>query len=75
MLKSITQLIPEFKALFRFGDLASNGKNTARMIELFTPLHMIKQRQLKRASEASDAAISAEISKLRSFIVTNRTAD
>ena len=41
ILKSITQLIPEIKAMFRFKDLAKNTKGTARMIELYAPLHAI----------------------------------
>jgi len=41
VLKSMTQLIPEFKAMFRFKDLAPNKKGTARTIELFAPLYAI----------------------------------
>ena len=43
VLKSITQLIPEFKAMFRFKDLSTNKKGTARKIELYAPLHAISE--------------------------------
>lgn len=48
ILKSITQLIPEFKAMFRFKDLAPNKKGTARRIELYAPLHHISSQMLTK---------------------------
>ena len=43
VLKSITQLIPEFKAMFRFKDLAPNKKGVARQIELFASWHFLRE--------------------------------
>ena len=64
VLKSITQLIPEFKAMFRFKDLAPNKKNTARKIELYAPLHIIMEKCLSHTvNVASEAAIHAEVTK------------
>ena len=54
ILKSFTQLIPEFKAMFRFKDLRPNKSNSARRIELFAPLHIIAERMLVSARQASD---------------------
>jgi len=42
-LKSMTLLIPEFKALFRYQDLHLFDKQTLRVIELSTPLYYLKQ--------------------------------
>ena len=65
ILKSFTQLIPEFKAMFRFKDLRANKSNSARRIELFAPLHIIAEKLLIRSREASDEAIMNEVNKRR----------
>jgi len=57
VLKSITQLIPEFKALFRFKDLYPNKACIERRIELMAPLHWIAELTMGRLRQASDAAI------------------
>ena len=57
VLKSVTQLIPEFKAMFRFKDLFPNKKNTARMIELYAPMHLIAELTMKKVLSASEEAI------------------
>ena len=48
IMKSMTQLIPEFKALFRFSDLAPNKKNAARNIELMAPLYTLAELTLSK---------------------------
>lgn len=66
VLKSITQLIPEFKAMFRFKDLSTNKKNTARMLELFTPIYMIfEKRLLGIVKNVKQELIYNEINKRR----------
>lgn len=70
ILKSLTQLIPEFKAVFRFGDLFKNKGNCARMIELFTPLYYFRERHFITAKDVDEDLV------LRTFLrlVTNRRA-
>jgi hypothetical protein len=64
VLKSITQLIPEFTAMFRFKDLAKNKADAARKIELYAPLHIIMEECLSSTlNVASEAAIVAEVTK------------
>ena len=65
ILKSITQLIPEFKAMFRFKDLYPNKKNMARQIELLAPLHIIRERTMSRLMEASEEAVHNYVNKLK----------
>lgn len=65
ILKSITQLIPEFKAMFRFKDLAPNKKGNARRIELYAPLHHLQAVMLRSTLKASEDAIFKEINKHR----------
>merc|ERR1719362_704367 len=67
ILKSITQLIPEFKAMFRFKDLFPNKKGTARKIELYAPLHHIAVKIFRHSSEVSDEALFKEINKYRNI--------
>ena len=55
VLKSVTQLIPEFKAMFRFKDLYPNKKNCARRIELYTPIFMIFEKRLLGIVKATKA--------------------
>ena len=70
ILKSITQLIPEFKALFRFNDLCPNKKDSARKIELMAPLHLLSELTMSNLMKASQSAVEKEINKLR-LIRTN----
>ena len=70
ILKSITQLIPEFKALFRFKDLCPNTKDSARRIELMAPLHLLSELTMSNLMKASQSAVEKEINKLR-LIRTN----
>ena len=57
VLKSITQLIPEFKAMFRFKDLSPNKKDSARLIELMAPLHALAELAMPRTLAAPDKAL------------------
>jgi len=57
ILKSLTQLIPEFKAIFRFGDLFKNRKNCARMIELMTPLYLFRERHFITAKDVDEELV------------------
>ena len=70
ILKSITQLIPEFKALFRFNDLCPNKKDSARKIELMAPLHLLSELTMSNLMKASESALEKEINSLR-MIRTN----
>lgn len=65
ILKSITQLIPEFKAMFRFKDLAPNKKGTARKIELYAALNHIAAQMFRLNNQVSDTALFNEINKHR----------
>ena len=51
--------------MFRFKDLRPNKSNSARRIELFAPLHLIAEKVLVRARQASDEAIMNEVNKRR----------
>jgi hypothetical protein len=62
ILKSLTQLIPEFKAIFRFGDLFKNRRNCARMIELMTPLYLFRERHFITAKDVDEELV------LRTFL-------
>lgn len=53
--------------MFRFKDLRPNKSNSARRIELFAPLHLISERVLVRARQASDEAILNEVNKRRAI--------
>lgn len=76
VLKSITQLIPEFKAMFRFKDLFPNKKKTARVIELFAPWHIIKENFISASfNQVSDSAILNEVNKWRGFRKQNQTVE
>ena len=43
-LKSITQLVPEFTALYRYSDLSILHESTLRRIKLQSSLYILKQR-------------------------------
>jgi len=75
ILKSVTQLIPEFKALFRFNDLAKNKKNAARLIELMAPLHLLAELTMARCMQASESALLHEINKLRNVRSLSKTEE
>ena len=62
ILKSATQLVPEFKAAFRFKDLYKNKSNNARMIELMTPLYFFRERHFITAKDVDEELV------LRTFL-------
>ena len=57
ILKSATQLVPEYKAMFRFGDLYANKSNNQRMIELMTPLYFFKERHFITARDVDEEMV------------------
>lgn len=57
ILKSLTQLIPEFKAVFRFKDLYKNKSNNARLIELITPLYVFRERHFITARDVDEEQV------------------
>jgi len=61
----MTQLVPEFKAMFRFTDLFPNKKEVPRRIELLAPLHLLAELTMSKVLQASDRAIANEIEILR----------
>ena len=65
VLKSITQLIPEFKAMFRFKDLFPNKPNMARQIELLATLHFIREKMMSNLMKASDETIHNYVNMLK----------
>lgn len=75
IMKSVTQLIPEFKALFRFGDLSPNKKDAARLIELMAPLHILAELTMARCMQASESALLHEINKLRNVRKHSKTEE
>lgn len=62
ILKSLTQLIPEFKAVFRFKDLYHNKWNNARQIELMTTLYWFRERHFITAKDVDEELV------LRTFL-------
>ena len=64
ILKSATQLIPEFKGLFRFGDLYPNKAFNKRMIELMTPLYMFKERHFIHSKDVDEELVLAAFLKM-----------
>ena len=64
ILKSATQLVPEFKAAFRFKDLYTNKSNNARMIELMTPLYFFRERHFITAKDVDEELVLKTFLKL-----------
>ena len=75
ILKSVTQLIPEFKAMFRFKDLAPNKKGTARKIELYALLHHVGVQILRKGMSANEDALVKEINKHRAFRAKSKSEE
>mmetsp|Transcript_34268 Transcript_34268/g.42336 ORF Transcript_34268/g.42336 Transcript_34268/m.42336 type:complete len:187 (+) Transcript_34268:2243-2803(+) len=75
VLKSITQLIPEFKAMFRFKDLCPNNKDTARRIELMAPLHLLSELTMPSCLNANDMALANEVNNLRQYRANSKTEE
>ena len=57
ILKSATQLVPEFKGLFRFGDLHPNKAFNKRMIELMTPLYIFRERHFIASKDVDEELV------------------
>lgn len=57
-------LLPEFSAFFRYSDLYPCKPNLNRRLELYTPLHAIKEQLKIFKTPISDAHINQEFMKL-----------
>ena len=61
--------------MFRFKDLANNRKNTAKMIQILAPMHLIAQHTMPSVLQAKDEAILAEINKYRTARAKNKSEE
>lgn len=75
VLKSITQLVPEFKAMFRFKDLFPNKVGMDRRIELFAPMHLVAELTMPKIRTASEEAIWNKINEFRAIRSKNKTEE
>lgn len=57
ILKSVTQLVPEFKALFRFKDLHPYRAGLRRKLELLAPLYFLRENVFRQAKMANAVGV------------------